>query len=242
MHHRRYVISARQWAAGATLVAAFCGVFGVACRSESSTNRGVETSADVPATKSADRTAADTGAPADDWRALYDVWVYPAPIPDFELTDQTGAALRLSALADGYVLIGFVYTRCPLPEACPLTTEKMRQVQARWRAVSERGESAGKRLYLLSLTLDPDFDTPERLARFARDRDLDTSNWHLATGPHELMESALPSLFSVLALPRAPGDIQHTVKAALLAPGLRIAKEWPDNAFSAADVIAEVLR
>lgn len=207
---------------------------GAGCRSESP---AAESSAQPAGLLTDDRPAAT----ASDWRALYDAWVYPQPIPDFVLTDHTGQPLPLRTLADGHVLLGFIYTRCPLPEACPMTTEKMRKVQARWRELAAHGQTAGRKLRLLSVTLDPAYDTPEKLAGFARDRGLDTSDWSLATGPAELVQSALPSLFSVLALPRAPGDIQHSVKVALLAPGLRIAKEWPDNAFSVDDVLAEIL-
>lgn len=215
-----------------------CALLSAGCGSESSPQSSSETS---PETSPAGQPAPGAAADQSDWRALYDAWTYPQPIPDFALTDHRGQRLQLGTLASGHVLIGFIYTRCPLPEACPMTTEKMRRVQTRWRDLNRRGQTAGQTLQLLSLTLDPGYDTPARLAAFARDRDLDTSDWHLATGPEELMQSALPSLFSVLALPRAPGDIQHTVKVALLAPGLRIAKEWPDNAFSVDDVLAEIL-
>lgn len=220
----------RHVAMGALLGALLSG----GCRSESQVDRGTSLRADEQA-------VAEPGAESEDWRALYDAWVYPQPIPNFVLTDHTGRPLPLASLADGHVLLGFIYTRCPLPEACPMTTEKMRQVQARWRELAAQGQTAGHTLRLLSVTLDPAHDTPEKLAGFARARGLDTSDWYLATGPDELVQSALPSLFSVLALPRAPGDIQHSVKVALLAPGLRIAKEWPDNAFSVDDVLAEII-
>lgn len=176
-----------------------------------------------------------------DWKALYDSWEYPAPIPDFALIDHKGRTFRLSALDRDHVLMGFIYTRCPLPEACPLTTDKMARVQARWRELEGRGKTQGKRLTLLSITLDPDFDTPERLRAFAQERGLDLDSWIFATGPAELVGNALPSLFNVIALPRAPGDVQHTVKVALLEPGRVIAAEWKDNEFSAGDVIDRIL-
>lgn len=177
----------------------------------------------------------------DNWRALYDSWEYPAPIPDFALIDHNGRTFRLSALDRDHVLVGFIYTRCPLPEACPLTTDKMDRVMKRWRALEARGQTRGKRLTLLSITLDPEFDTPERLRAFASERGLALDSWILATGPAELVSNALPSLFNIIALPRAPGDVQHTVKVALLRPGRIIATEWKDNDFSASDVIDHII-
>ena len=74
----------------------------------------------------------------------------------------------------------------------------------------------------------------------AHARGLDLARWTLATGPEELVTSALPSLFGVLALPRGEADIQHTVKVALLGPGLRIAREWKDNELTPDEVIGIV--
>lgn len=176
----------------------------------------------------------------DGWREAIAAWRFPAPIPDVELTDQTGRRFRLAELARGHVLVGFIYTRCPVARACPMTTEKMRAVQSAWRDRVARGQAEGRSLRLLSLTLDPVYDTPERLSAFARERGL-APDWTLATGPAELMASGLPSLFNVLALPGEPGQLDHTVKVALLSPGLRIAKEWPDNEFSVEDVIRAIL-
>lgn len=176
-----------------------------------------------------------------DWKTLYERWQYPDPIPDFALTDHEGRVFGLAELRDRHVLLGFIYTRCPMPEACPLTTEKMQQVQERWRAIKARGQGRGRDLVLLSITLDPAFDTPGRLKAHALERKLDLSSWILATGPDELVTGALPSLFNVLALPRGPGDVQHSVKVALLAPGLTIAAEWKDNEFDAEDVTSMIL-
>jgi protein SCO1 len=174
------------------------------------------------------------------WRAELDRWTYPQPVPSVPLIDQDGRAFELAELAGHHVLLGFIFTRCPQAEACPLTTEIMRRVQAEWRRLDDDARR-GHSLRLLSVTLDPAFDTPERLRAYALERGLDLSSWTLATGPEELVTEALPSLFNVLALPRAPGDIQHTVKLALLAPGLRIAAEWKENAARPEEILGAVL-
>jgi hypothetical protein len=56
------------------------------------------------------------------------------------------------------------------------------------------------------------------------------------------MSDALPSLFNVLALPDGRGSIRHTVKLALLRPGLRDLAEWLDNKVDPAEVVDLVLR
>ena len=64
--------------------------------------------------------------------------------------------------------------------------------------------------------------------------------WTLATGPVGLLEEGLPSLFGVLAMRDARGTLEHGVKAALLAPGLRSIREWTDNDLEPADVLAAI--
>ena len=184
----------------------------------------------------------DERPPEGDWRALYDAWRDPDPIPSFELTDQRGDRFRLGELAPGaHVLVGFIYTRCPLPEACPLTTERMRDVQEAWRARKAAADVGNRDLVLLSVTFDPDHDTPDVLAQYASDRHVDVASWTFATGPSELVTTALPSLFNVLAIPGAGMDISHTVKIALLRPDLTLLAEWGDNHVDAADVVDLVL-
>ena len=55
-----------------------------------------------------------------------------APLPDFELTDQTGAPLALSALKGKVVAVTFIYSRCPLPDYCPRMVENFRAIRARF--------------------------------------------------------------------------------------------------------------
>src|SRR5262245_24777275 len=76
------------------------------------------------------------------------------PAPDFTLTDQTGAPYGLQDLAGRTALVDFVYTNCT--DACPILTSTMRQAQQQL----EQRKLAGSRVMLLSLSVDPDHDTP----------------------------------------------------------------------------------
>lgn len=80
--------------------------------------------------------------------------------PDFELIDQTGREVRLSNFRGKGVAIQFVYTRCPLADVCPRLAANFATLQRRF---------AGQHLVLLSITVDPEHDTPPVLARYARE-------------------------------------------------------------------------
>lgn len=160
-----------------------------------------------------------------DWRAQLAAWRHPDALPAFPLVDDTGRPFTLAELHGAPVLIGFVFTRCPVADACPLTMARLREI--------ERIAPSRK---ILVVTLDPDFDTPAVLAAFKKKHDV---RFTMATGSKEVID-ALTSLFNVIALRRgAPdsGDIGHPVKLALLDKDLRPVHEWHDNNFDPREIV-----
>jgi protein SCO1/2 len=93
------------------------------------------------------------------------------PAPDFALLDPEGNPVRLGDFAGRVALLAFVYTSCPA--ACPLITQRMAVLQRRLRAVGW----LGKRVVLVSVTVDPERDTPAALARYARSAGADPQGW-----------------------------------------------------------------
>jgi len=92
------------------------------------------------------------------------------PIADFQLTNQQNRPTRLSDFRGKLVAINFLYTRCPMPEVCPRLTASFASLQRRF---------AGRPLALLSITLDPKFDTPGVLAAYAK---TNAARWSFLTG------------------------------------------------------------
>ena len=124
-------------------------------------------------------------------------------VPDFELTDQHGSAVRLSSFKGRTVAIDFIYTRCPLPDVCPRLSANFALLERRF----------GERLTLLSLTVDPVYDTPAVLADYAR-RWHAGSNWHFLTGsPQQIRQAANP--FGLIYWPE-DGVVTHTSATALI--------------------------
>lgn len=194
------------------------------------------------ASRAADAVAA-MPPPAATWRRLVDAWVHPNPIPSFPLVDQEGRAFRLGELRDSHVLVGLIFTHCSVPKACPLTTQKMHEVGKLWSRAQREGRAGDEDLRLLTLTFDPEADTPEVLKAYSEVVRRDLPDWIFATGPTELMEARLPKMFGVIAGDKdADGQIAHSVKVALLGPGLRPEQIWTDNAFEPEAIIEQVLR
>lgn len=99
------------------------------------------------------------------------------PIPDFELIDQNSKPFRLSGLRGKTIAINFIYTRCPLPDVCPRLSANFAVLQRRFR------QQSGKELVLLSITIDPQFDSPEVLHDYAKRWDAQPDAWRFLTGP-----------------------------------------------------------
>ncbi len=131
-------------------------------------------------------------------------------VPDFTLTDQRGRAVRLSDFAGRVVAVDFIYTRCPLPDVCP-------RLSANFAYLSKRVPDA----QLLSVTIDPQFDTPPVLAEYARRYGSDGERWRFLTGSMDQIKD-VAGLFGLIYWPEE-GSITHTVSTGIIGRDGRLA-------------------
>ena len=97
--------------------------------------------------------------------------------PDFTLLDQEGRAVSASRFRGKQVVLNFIFTRCPIATMCPAATERMAALQKAARAAGVRD------FELVSLSLDPEYDTPGVLKEYAEIRGLEfESAWSPAKG------------------------------------------------------------
>ena len=129
------------------------------------------------------------------------------PIKDFLLTDQEGRLFQFQSLKGQVVLVSFIYTTCP--DICPLITASMRLAQEGLRPSERRS------VFFLSITTDPEVDTPEVLKSYAARYKIDSSNWSFLTGE---MQSLTPvwQAFGVKVERKARGLINHTSLTGLI--------------------------
>lgn len=130
-------------------------------------------------------------------------------LPEFQLTDQHGALLRLADLRGIVVVIDFIYTRCPLPDVCPRLSANFAMLQRRF----------GTQVTLLSVTVDPDFDTPAVLAGYAR-RWAAGPAWRFATGNVAPLAAALGQIYWA-----DEGSIGHNSTTSIIGRDGRLASQ-----------------
>jgi len=129
-------------------------------------------------------------------------------LPHFALYDQDGKVVQITQLRGRQIVLNFIFTRCPDAKMCPATVMKMMQLQAMAR------EAGVTDLELISITLDPEYDTPGVLRDYADARGIDTSNYHFLTGPERAIKDMLAQL-GVLTFQNGP-ILQHTLATVLI--------------------------
>jgi len=111
--------------------------------------------------------------------------------PAFTLFDQEGRVVKSERFRGRQVMLNFVFTRCRVAKMCPAAVARFQQVQ---RLAREAGVT---NLELISISLDPAYDTPGVLKSYATLRGIDTANYSFLTGPENAVK-ALLTQFGVL--------------------------------------------
>jgi protein SCO1/2 len=129
-------------------------------------------------------------------------------LPEFTLLDQEGRAVAGSRFRGKQIVLNFIFTRCPIATMCPAATERMAQLQAAAKA------AGAKNFELVSISLDPEYDTPGIMKEYAQIRGLDTTNWSFLTGPDAAVRHLLAQLGVIREFEGA--TIKHTLATVLI--------------------------
>ena len=99
-------------------------------------------------------------------------------IPEFNFIDQQAEAFGSEQLRGKVWVANFIFTRCPT--VCPLSTQKM-------FAVQHRARNLGEAFHIVSFSVDPEYDTPQRLADYAHAHRVSPRMWSFLTGDREAL-------------------------------------------------------
>ncbi len=157
-------------------------------------------------------------------------------VPTTSLTDHTGRPLSLADWAGSAAVVTFVYTRCPLPDFCPLMDRRFAEVQA---AAAATAGLAG-RVRLLSVSFDPDVDTAQVLADHAG-RVGAGPGWRFATAPAAVVDR-FAAEFGVNVIREADHTITHNLRTAVVGPDGRVVATYSGNDWTAETLVADLTR
>lgn len=165
-------------------------------------------------------------------------------LPDFGLVNQGGKRITLRQYRGRALVVTFIYTRCPLPDYCPLMTAQFNDLE---KTLATEPALYGK-THLLSITVDPEYDTPQILRRYAAKEMTGGqekmrppfAHWELATGSKEQVK-AVATYFGMQYWPE--GDqIIHSLRTAVIGPDGKLVKLYPGNEWKPEDILGELHR
>lgn len=157
------------------------------------------------------------------------------PVPDFAVTTQEGATLRLSELRGKVVVLTFIYTGCPLPDFCPKMDAKFAQLSGLAGSVATRAD----KVRLLSISFDPEHDTPQVLAKHGKLKGARPPLWRFAVASHE----ELRKVAEPLGLMYGPmkDEIVHSLSTAVIGPDGGLVALYAGSSWTPEDVYKVVL-
>ena len=155
-------------------------------------------------------------------------------VPETALIDQQGTLMSIASLKGHRVALTFIYTRCPLPDFCPLMDQRFAALQ---QEIAQSPELADVRL--VSVTLDPEFDTSDVLHAHATTLDADPELWHFVTGdPDEVLGFA--KRFGVVTEAGAEIALVHNLRTAVIDPDGRLVTAYSGNMWTLAELVADL--
>lgn len=157
-------------------------------------------------------------------------------VPSLALTNQAGQPASLADWAGSAGVVTFIYTRCPLPDFCPLMDRRFQAIQ---RAAAADAALTG-RVRLLSVSFDPTTDTPDVLTAHAA-RLGAAAGWSFATAPPAVVDR-FAATFGVNVIREDDGTITHNLRTAVIGPDGRVAATYSGSAWSIDDVLGDLRR
>jgi protein SCO1 len=158
-------------------------------------------------------------------------------VPDTTLQDQDGRPLSLIGWRGQAVAITFIYLRCPLPNFCPLMDRRFAEVQKALQLTPDRA----RRVKLLSVSFDPDSDTPAALKAHAAKLGADEAQWRFATAPAATIDRFAAS-FGVNVIREADKTITHNLRTAVIGPDGTVVALYNGSDWTADQVVRDLTR
>ncbi len=158
-------------------------------------------------------------------------------VPDVKLVDETGKARTLADWRGKVLVVTFIYTRCPFPDFCPRMDRQFKSVQREILSDAQLRD----RVRLLSVSFDPDFDTPPVLAAHAKTLGADPRVWHFATGDREVIQG-FASGFGVSVVREGANaeNVTHNLRTAVIGSDGTLRSVLSGNEWTPAQLIDAV--
>ena len=180
--------------------------------------------------------APSTAKPA--WRVVQDVELLNVgdPLPDYHFTNELGQAMSTGQFKGQALAFTFFFTRCPYPTFCPLMSKNFAEVQEKLESMT----NAPANWHLLSISFDPENDTPETLKTYATVYHNDPARWNFLTGDLTDLTAIADQVGEDFY--REGPSITHNLRTVVIDANGRVQKILPDNKWTPDELVGEMLR
>jgi len=154
-------------------------------------------------------------------------------LPPFALYDQDGQVLTTDFFDGSVTVINFIFTRCSIVEMCPASTMRMKKLQQLAK------QTKIPHVRFLSITLDPNFDTPGILKSYALAYNLDEKSFRLATARKQVIDD-LTRQFGIFRKDVEGLPLDHTMRTIIVNSKRQIIYQFPGSQWAAEDFLARL--
>jgi protein SCO1/2 len=157
-------------------------------------------------------------------------------LPDYQLTNQLGNAFSTAQFRGQALAITFLFTRCPFPNFCPLMANNFADAQKKLLAAPH----AATNWQLLTISFDPEFDTPAVLRRYAEAHDADPTHSTYATGALIDITAISEQFGLTFWKDDGGGIINHNLRTIVIDASGRVQKVFTGNTWHPEELVAEI--
>ena len=158
------------------------------------------------------------------------------PLMDYPFTNELGRAVRLNDFRGQALAITFFFTRCPIPDYCPRLSKNFEEASQKLSALP----GGPTNWHFLSVSFDPEFDTPAVLKAYGERYQYDPKRWSFLTGPKEKISELASG--SDVKFERESGFINHNFRTIIIDAAGHLQMVFPTGGNLSEAIVAEVLK
>jgi protein SCO1/2 len=158
-------------------------------------------------------------------------------MPNYHFTNEQNQAVSLSQFKGQALAITFIFTRCPLPNFCPLMSSNFKETQ---QVMEETASEHGTNWHLLTITFDPEFDSPVILKDYSTRFNADPAHWNFLTGDFIEITSISDQFGQTFW--KDQGAINHNLRTAVIDSAGKVRKIYEGNRWTSKDLAGELTR
>jgi len=161
------------------------------------------------------------------------------PVPNTAFLDQDGEKRDVDSFKGSAVILTFIYTRCPMPTFCPLMDKNFQKLQEKLKADRELNAR------LVTVSIDPETDTPPVLKKHAKDLDADPKIWTFLTGDLDTIDAFAGRFGVTISRSLDPNDrnivnITHNLRTVILDRQGNLVRSYTGNEWTPEQVLTDV--